>query len=99
RKRPTMGIWGGLWCFPEMPVDGDAAAYCIRHFGLRVAPLGQAAPLDHVFTHFRLRIHPRPLRVVSGGAAGLRDEACWMSLGDALAAAIPAPARTLLLRL
>jgi A/G-specific adenine glycosylase len=85
-----------------MPVDGDAAAYCIRHFGLEVSPLGhmgQGAPLDHVFTHFKLRIHPQPLRVVSAPPAAMRDEARWMTLDDALAAAIPAPARTLLLRL
>ena len=98
-KRPPTGIWGGLWCLPEMPMNENAAAYCTRHFGVKVKPLAEMPPLDHGFTHFKLRIHPRPLQVVSqtpvarqsGGMCGM-----WITLEDALGAAIPAPVRVLL---
>jgi A/G-specific adenine glycosylase len=101
RKRPTTGIWGGLWCLPEMAVREDAIAYCIRHFGMKVKPLAHMPPLDHTFTHFRLRIHPQPLQVVSCPAAIKaqgQDETMWITLDDALKAAIPAPVRKLLMR-
>ena len=80
-RRPSSGIWGGLWCFPE--VTGRA-------------PVGakRLSPIEHGFTHFRLRIRPllvnRALTSISGR---------WMSLREAQAAALPAPVRTLLGRL
>jgi A/G-specific adenine glycosylase len=57
--------------------------------------------LDHTFTHFRLRIHPQPLQVVSYPAAiktQWQDETIWITLDDALKAAIPAPVRKLILQ-
>ncbi|MEO7560676.1 MAG: A/G-specific adenine glycosylase [Nitrosospira sp.] len=100
-KRPATGIWGGLWCLPEMPVSEDAIAYCIRHFGMKVKPLAPMPPLDHTFTHFRLRIHPQPLQVVSYPTvikAQEQDETIWLTLDDALKAAIPTPVRKLLMQ-
>jgi A/G-specific adenine glycosylase len=42
-RRPSPGIWGGLWCFPEGK----------RRPGDRALPV-----IEHGFTHFRLRIRP-----------------------------------------
>ena len=64
-KRPAVGIWGNLWCLPEMPANENASEHCMRRFGMKVEPLAQMQPFDHTFTHFRLRIHPQPLQVVS----------------------------------
>ena len=44
-RRPSPGIWGGLWCFPER-LKGCARA------------VASCAPIEHGFTHFRLRIQP-----------------------------------------
>ena len=96
-KRPPTGIWGGLWCLPEMPLAENAAAYCARQFGLKVQPLAELPPLDHSFTHFKLRIHPQPLQVVAQTHAARQNGAIWLALEDALRAAIPAPVRKLLL--
>ena len=100
-KRPATGIWGGLWCLPEMPVSKNVIAYCILHFGMRVIPLAHMPPLDHAFTHFRLRIHPQPLQVLSYPSATetqAQDEAMWITLDNALKVAIPAPVRKLLMQ-
>jgi len=97
-KRVTSGIWGGLWSFPEMLVNGNAAAFCMRRYGVKTAVMQELAPLDHSFTHFKLRIYPRCLRVVSGEFLPQEQAArlVWLNLDDALAAAIPAPARKLI---
>ena len=80
-RRPSPGIWGGLWCFPEgKQRAGDRAL----------------APIEHGFTHFRLRIHPMT-RNVPGGPV-LKNQR-WMTLAQLERAAVPAPVRTLASRL
>ena len=44
-RRPAPGIWGGLWCFPE-----------VRPTNCRVK--AKLPVIEHGFTHFRLRIQP-----------------------------------------
>jgi len=44
-RRPSKGIWGGLWCFPERAV-------------LKGVRPKRLEPFEHGFTHFRLRIQP-----------------------------------------
>jgi A/G-specific adenine glycosylase len=100
-KRPARGIWGGLWCLPEMPVGESTAKYCVERFGMRMGlqPLPQMPPLLHTFTHFRLRIYPQPIRVDSLSALEenlVGDEVRWMTSCEAVKAAIPAPVSKLL---
>lgn len=98
-KRPAAGIWGNLWCLPEMPVSESADEHCMRRFGMKVAPLARMLPFDHTFTHFRLRIHPQPLQVVSCPSAVTPDGSkSWITFDDALKAAIPSPVRKLLMQ-
>jgi A/G-specific adenine glycosylase len=78
-RRPSRGIWGGLWSFPEK---------CSGIKKRRDLPL-----LDHGFTHFRLKVRP----VLCGASARLEAPGrIWLPLKDAVAAAVPAPVRTLL---
>jgi A/G-specific adenine glycosylase len=76
-RRPSPGIWGGLWCFPEKAVLGGK-------------PGRRLAPIDHGFTHFRLRIQPL-LQEVKSAAGGL-----WVDLDEAEHAAVPTPVKKLL---
>ena len=83
-RRPSRGIWGGLWCFPEHPGRGPAGAQRLE-------------PIEHGFTHFRLRI--RPLLATARSRALNPISGRWMTFAQARAAALPAPVRTLLSRL
>ena len=76
-RRPSPGIWGGLWCFPER-----------RPAGCRLKR--KLPPIEHGFTHFRLRIQP----LLYAGAA--EKAGLWMDLDEARRAAIPTPVRNLL---
>src|SRR5262249_22445942 len=41
-RRPSPGIWGGLWCFPEKKAKGsklDAIEHGFTHFRLRIQPV------------------------------------------------------------
>ena len=78
-RRPSRGIWGGLWTFPEKVP--------------RIKKQRHLPTIDHGFTHFKLKVRP----VLC--SATLRAEApgrIWLPLKDAVAAAVPAPVKTLL---
>lgn len=94
-KRPSPGIWGELWCPPEIETGIDAASYCQHHLGIKVQSPVELPVLNHQFTHFKLRIHPRLLHVVSDTFA-MRNRFIWIDPADALEQGIPAPVRKLL---
>jgi A/G-specific adenine glycosylase len=101
-KRLSTGVWASLWCFPEMPGNENAHAYCNRLFNMEVKFLPPMDEFVHIFTHFRLKIRPLPLQVVSllpEVAPEGNAEVKWFTPDDALNAAIPAPVRKLLAKI
>jgi A/G-specific adenine glycosylase len=101
-KRSPTGIWASLWCFPEMGGSEDAHMYCKRHFSMDVKLLTPMDEFQHTFTHFKLRIQPLPIQVVSlspGIALKRHAELKWFTLEDAVNSAIPAPVKKLLTRI
>ena len=95
-KRPAPGIWGGLWCLPELAPGEDAVRACALRFGARVARLPALPVFEHGFTHFRLSITPQPLRVTALAPHAAAPGCVWLPLAEARAAAIPAPVRRIL---
>ena len=90
-KRGPAGIWGGLWCLPQLE-EGDEELYA----GWQIDEQITLPVFTHTFTHFKLHITPlrlklahKPLQVQQGGGV-------WMGVADALSAAIPTPVRKLL---
>ena len=67
-RRPPVGIWGGLWSFPECPLEADIAAWCRERLGLAVTVGTPWGMLRHSFSHFHLEIMPTPATVT--GATG-----------------------------
>jgi A/G-specific adenine glycosylase len=96
-KRPSPGIWGGLWSFPEAPAKG-VDDYCLRTLGCEVEARRKLKTLEHGFTHFRLRIQPVlcEVKIRPGVQSPGR---LWIDVVEAAQAAVPAPVRTLLERL
>jgi A/G-specific adenine glycosylase len=98
-RRPPTGIWAGLWSLPEVACDADIGAYCRHRFGADVVADAAMAPIEHAFTHFRLRLTPVPCTVgrwparaeESGGGACI-----WLPLAEATGAALPSPIKRLL---
>ncbi len=92
-KRPASGIWGGLWSFPEAGEDGieDAAS----RYGARADRLRRLAVVEHGFTHFKLRIRP-VLAQITRPPAVQEPGLVWLTVEDALGAAIPAPVKRIL---
>lgn len=95
-KRPPTGIWGGLWSFPEADDNDDHKTAALHRFGVN-ASLKQPLPtLSHTFTHFKLHIKPQPLEVVIQNPKASETGQIWLSIEDAIGAAIPTPVRKIL---
>jgi A/G-specific adenine glycosylase len=57
-KRPAHGIWGGLWCFPEIDRPADARRICLDRFGAEVGKEIVRPQFRHTFSHYHLDITP-----------------------------------------
>jgi len=95
-KRPPSGIWGGLWSFPEQENSDDYSAIVQQRFGMAVQPQKALPQLSHAFTHFRLHITPQPLEVIKQLSEVRETGQIWLSIEDAIGAAIPTPVRKIL---
>ena len=96
-RRPSPGIWGGLWSFPE--IDGADAASACAAAGYRARSTRRLEPIKHGFTHFRLEIRPVLCEVARGALRAEQPGRMWIGIEDARGAAVPAPVRLLLERL
>ncbi len=95
-KRPSSGIWGGLWSLPETGLRDDVVAACKTRYGVTPATCRPLPPVVHGFTHFRLEIEPLRVAVKKIEPRAAAPGAVWLSLEDAAAAALPAPVRRIL---
>ncbi len=58
QQRPSSGIWGGLWCFPELADESELGDWCQQQFQITPNRWQTWDTLTHTFTHFRLHIQP-----------------------------------------
>lgn len=96
-RRPSPGIWGGLWSFPE--VDGKDIVRTCRALGYHVGSMRELEVIEHGFTHFRLTIGPVLCEVMKTPSRAEAPGRLWLDVAEAASAAVPAPVRTLLGRL
>ena len=97
-KRPGSGIWGGLWCFPQVESEKSMSEFVQRN-GIKVLKQKELQKFTHTFTHFKLHITPLMVEVVQKQSQGWEAECVWLDIRDALKAAIPTPVRQILKKL
>lgn len=73
-RRPPAGLWGGLWTFPECPVETSPGQWCLDQLRCAIADVEQWPSFRHTFSHFHLDITPlyarldgAPDHVMEGG--------------------------------
>ncbi len=98
QQRPAAGIWGSLWSLPEVtPDDVESAERIVRLHARATATPRRLPPIEHAFTHFRLRIQPWLFDDVSPRSR-LGDNEClrWVARESLASVGIPAPIRRLI---
>jgi len=97
-RRPSTGIWGGLWAFPEGP-SREVRSFCRKNFSIEIAGTRRLPAIEHGFTHFLLNVQPIRCNVRSRPPRAESPGRIWIDVEEAARAAVPAPVRNLLLGL
>ncbi len=96
-RRPSAGIWGGLFSFPELQSADDVVAWCQREFQASPVRVQLLDPLSHSFTHFDLDIQPIAVIVPSEPErAADSDDKLWYEIASPPSVGISAPVKSLL---
>lgn len=94
-RRPSTGLWGGLWTFPQIE-ERNLRDHCRRTLGCDVAAIRRLQPIEHGFTHFRLRAHPILCELRASLPCVQSSRYRWVNLARSPSVAVPAPVRRLL---
>jgi len=96
-RRPPEGVWGGLWSFPELPLEEDPLAWSASQCGGRASAGRAFSPRRHVFSHFRLDIHPQEILLEPAGWFVLEaDRYVWYNPRQPDARGLAAPVARLI---
>ena len=95
-KRPSRGLWGGLFSLPEFAVPAEAAAWAVEKLGMAAAEPEALPVLRHGFTHFDLDIVPLRLRVPGAGAFVAEEGYVWYNSRAPAKLGLAAPVATLI---
>ena len=95
-KRGPAGIWGGLWCLPQLEEGDEELAEYAQRKGWTITEQIPLAGFTHTFSHFKLHITPLLLNLAHKPLQLQQVEHVWMDVSEALTAAIPTPVRQLL---
>ncbi len=96
-KRPPHGIWGGLWCLPELAEHEDARVVAEERFGATTSANAKPlTPFDHTFTHFRLTLQPVHVQVTHNAARIAAPGSVWLASDELQNAGLPKPISRLL---
>lgn len=97
QRRPSSGLWGGLWCPPQLD-DEEQLAPLLDGLQLAVHQRQDMAPLRHTFSHFHLDIQPLLLSV-SAPAGVAESGQVWYNLRQPEPLGLAAPVKKLLGRI
>jgi A/G-specific adenine glycosylase len=97
-RRPSAGLWGGLWSPPQFEDEQHAMAWCRQEIGETAEPQ-PLPPIDHAFTHFDLRLHPLRVRCEARSGVSERDDRLWYQLDAPPRIGLPQPILKLFERL
>ena len=114
-QRPPTGIWGGLWSFPECPVDWDIQGrtgrdiqdprgeyvqdWCEQQMRCRVNSVEAWPVLRHTFSHFHLDITPVRARMQHATAVMDAGNSVWYNPKSPQTLGLAAPVQRLLTKL
>ena len=96
-RRPSSGLWGGLWSLPELDDLEGLETLAERH-ALHLGARHELAGLTHTFSHFQLTIEPWLIRADGVPHAVAEADWLWYNLASPPRLGLAAPVKKLLKR-
>ena len=62
-KRPPTGLWGGLWCLPNIEFSDCPTTYVFNRYMLQTSNVQELMTINHSFSHFHLRIKALSMQI------------------------------------
>ena len=95
-KRPNVGLWGGLWSFPECQKDEIEAA--LLALSINPSAIEMQASFRFTFTHFHLDITPVRVKLRDGGTPGISEpgQRLWYSVDEPVEIGLTRPVTKLM---
>ena len=98
-RRPSSGVWGGLWSPPQFESEFAALDWCRREIGEPLPGTEHLEPIHHAFTHFDLRLNPVCVRCHKKSQVLEGDDRLWYRLDSPPRVGLPQPILKLFERL
>jgi len=99
-KRPANGIWGGLWCFPQLREADEAAGWCLDRWGVEPQAIDVWEDFRHTFSHYHLDIRPVHVRLGTVPLAVMEEQdQLWYNSRQPAEIGLAAPVAALLAHL
>lgn len=98
QKRPPLGIWGGLWCFPEFDDQNQASMWLKEEKGLSMNKAKALDTISHTFSHYKLDIQPLIVECKTPINLGVMEagEKLWYNIDTEFNGGLAAPVQKLL---
>ncbi|TCV96900.1 A/G-specific DNA-adenine glycosylase [Biostraticola tofi] len=96
-QRPPVGLWGGLFCFPQFSQREDLELWLKTH-GLNIEQCEQMTSFRHAFSHFHLDIVPMHLNASAHKRCMDEGAGLWYNLAQPPSVGLAAPVGRLLLQ-
>lgn len=100
QRRPANGIWGGLWCFPELETEACAIEWSLDRFGLEPQQIDALPAFRHTFSHYHLDISPVQIQLDKSPEAVMEaSDQLWYNTQQPAEIGLAAPVAKLLAQL
>ncbi|QLF93300.1 A/G-specific adenine glycosylase [Pseudomonas sp. ABC1] len=96
-RRPSSGLWGGLWSLPELD-DLQGVSELAKRHALTLGERRALPGLVHTFSHFQLDIEPWLVEVEQDGTNMAEADWLWYNLATPPRLGLAAPVKKLLKR-
>ena len=99
-KRPSPGIWGGLWSLPQFDNLRIAQNWYEKKYRNHFTILEELDAFTHTFSHFRLHVQPLKIKH-SSQTKGIMEanDILWYNRGTNFSGGLPAPIKKLFKRI
>lgn len=96
-KRPSPGLWGGLWCLPSIDITECPKRYAMDFYHLKTTDPEALLSIKHSFSHFHLHIQAlamQALNTYTKQDSNLSGH--WLTANDIKQCGLPKPISTII---